>query len=351
MSYLWRLTRLIIGDGKDKIPYQWPADTLLKLTLSPPDLFGVVDPNHPRTTGAMSAEMRIEGATGRMLIADSPSLPPFVLDLNTPEGQVVFRGNEAELRVTVPSEEDLLRHLNWLLDKVTLFATAYSGIFVDVVGIQGTIAGRSVAGIFPPESYSAHLAVVDGPGRDQIIRSALQTPGFDNPSYARIAASCHYFRQALRLVSPGQVSFPPYTTHSETLLNLSKALEVLLGTSKRDKIRERFRALGFDHQEIESQIIPIFLVRNELDVAHPALAPATREEIVTMRRFVDRTITNVAYILRTVLSTLEANPNALGPIAGQAPAERKALLRRLQSYREAPALDPDSRTPAILGLK
>ena len=60
-------------------------------------------------------------------------------------------------------------------------------------------------------------------------------------------------------------------------INLTKAIEVIF-TAKRDVIRGKAKEWGIDSDFIEKRIISLFLIRNELDVAHVATAPLRSEQ-------------------------------------------------------------------------
>jgi len=90
----------------------------------------------------------------------------------------------------------------------------------------------------------------------------------------------------------------PELNASEFLVDLVKSLEILVGSSRdRDKMRQGCEKLGFSRTEIESQIIPIVLARNELDGAHPVGARLSDEDILVLRQYVERASQNVRAIL------------------------------------------------------
>ncbi len=84
----------------------------------------------------------------------------------------------------------------------------------------------------------------------------------------RLKAALHYFYTARRLVQAGDTIWEFVT---EIILNYAKVIEVLFG-SCRDNIRSQLKTLGYDETTIESNFIPIMILRSQYDVAHPRIA-------------------------------------------------------------------------------
>ena len=350
MSNFWKLRRLLVGDGAS-IPVVWPAEIDLTFRLTPGDIFGVPGAGTPRSTMTGETKFSIDGETGKLVVLETGPLPTFRLDGTFKDGSLIFVGNEAVLKASAVSEQHLESLMNWASVLLTQFLTVQVGSFVDIASVKGTVAGHPVAALYPAESYSILLASVDAALREERIRSALQGPSVDNPSYPRFVASTRYFHHALRLIAPTEVNYVPYSAHAEVLLNLAKSIEILFSAPTRDALRGRLRELGYSDEQIESQIVPILLVRNEIDVGHPTSGQATPEDVATLRRFVDRSLQNVAAILQNVWRHIFLNQSFLDPLHGPADPDRAKLIAKLQAYLEAPRLDPSARTPIIISAK
>lgn len=347
MSNFWKLRRLLVGDG-GWVPVVWPAQIELAYRLRPGDLFGIPGAGTPRSTVTGETKFSIDGETGKLVVLETGTLPPFRFDGTFKDGSLTIVGNEAVLRATAASEQHLESLMNWASVLLTQFLTVQLGAFIDIESVKGTVAGRQVAALYPAESYSILLASVDTALREERIRSALLGPSVDNPSYSRFVASTRYFHHAIRLIAPTEVNYVPYNAYAEVLLNLAKSIEILFSAPSRDVLRGRLRQLGYSNDQIESQIVPILLVRNEIDVGHPTSGHATPEEVATLRRFVDRSLQNVAAILQNVWGHICLNQRFLDPLPGYCDADRAKLIARLQAYLEAPRLDPAARTPIII---
>lgn len=347
MSNFWRLRRQLVGDGASAL-VAWPAAVELRFRLKPADLFGMPDPSVPRSTISGETKFSIDGETGKLTVLETGELPPYRLDGTFNDGSLTIVGNEAVLQANAVDEVHLESLLSWTSILLTQFLTVQIGAFIDIHSVRGTIAGRRVSALYPADSYSILLASVDAELRDERIRRALQAPSFNNPSYSRFVASTRYFHHALRLIAPMEVNYVPYSAHSEVLLNLAKSIEILFSAPSRDALRARLRALEYTEEQIETQIIPILVVRNEIDVGHPTSGHATPEEVATLRRFVDRSLKNVAAILQNVWQRIILDEAFLDALPGDGGADRTKLIAKLKTYLAAPGLDPSARTPVII---
>jgi hypothetical protein len=118
---------------------------------------------------------------------------------------------------------------------------------------------------------------------------------------------------------------------AEVVLNLTKAIEVIF-SSNRDRLREKAREWGFDHNFIEQRVVPLFLIRNELDVAHAASTPLTAEQHQCLIDFTDRALTHVHTLLSRI-SELEASGKLqLDPISSSLDKQKEKLLTDIKRY-------------------
>ena len=94
----------------------------------------------------------------------------------------------------------------------------------------------------------------------------------------------------------------------ELILNLAKSLEMLL-TSNRYVARARASEWGFTTDEVEERIIPIYLLRNEIGIAHASSGPLTQSQIATILDFSDTALTFVGGFLRQVFEAGDHKPH------------------------------------------
>lgn len=349
MSFLWRLNReLIFATGTNTSTIAWPALLRMRMRVAPADFFGVLEEGAELTTVSSTAEMEINGITGQLRLLSSPLLPEAHLTGSFEGGSLTIQSNEVGLEARMASIGHFQNTVNWISDRMTSFLAVHSGIYHEVTSLDGTLAGEEFSAIYPAESYSVAFSQVTDEERKAAICSALAAPNQDQGSYTRYVAACHYFHQAVRLVSPRQVRFSPYAVHAEVLLNLCKSIEALVAPTSRNDLRVKFKNLGFSDAEIESQIVPISLIRNEVDVGHAALNPAVRSEIATLRSFVDRSIQNVAAILRSVGARITLGENPLPPVVERSSDERLAFVSKLKLYLAEPKLNSGTQQPHIV---
>jgi hypothetical protein len=104
----------------------------------------------------------------------------------------------------------------------------------------------------------------------------------------RLLAAAHYFHLAVKL---------DRSAHSvgefmgETLLNLSKVLEVLFPPTSEDgtitTARMGLKALGYNDEQIEQKFIPSIALRNALDVGHSSLFLLTKKQLRVIHAYTE----------------------------------------------------------------
>jgi hypothetical protein len=88
---------------------------------------------------------------------------------------------------------------------------------------------------------------------------------------------------------------------AEALLNYSKTLEVLFGDT-RDQQRAGLRAIGVPDDDIETRFIPVTLLRDFLDVAHPKLSQLDSQRLRDLYLF----LIGLEHDFQTLLATARA---------------------------------------------
>jgi len=145
-----------------------------------------------------------------------------------------------------------------------------------------------------------------------------------------------YFQQALRLESPHETSVPSLNV-GEIALNLAKAVEVLF-SSERDKIRQKCSLIGYTDVQVESQIIPILVIRNQLDVAHAAGTSISEEDTRTIHDYIRISVSNVRNLLLRVGSSLTKSIDVLDPLPTIKETDRRKICVRLREHMKEPLL-------------
>jgi hypothetical protein len=114
-------------------------------------------------------------------------------------------------------------------------------------------------------------------------------------------------------------------------LNLTKGLDVLCSGS-RDSLREIGKNCGIDPVFVEERIIPLHLIRSNLDVAHVALGPFTTGDRDTIVAYVQRAITHVREFLGRVADAMEAGTLQLEAVPATLDSDKKKLIAKIAEY-------------------
>ena len=141
----------------------------------------------------------------------------------------------------------------------------------------------------------------------------------------------YYWRQAYRLRSnhPFTISFLP-----DVVLNLAKAIEIVL-SGHRDTARKRARDFGLDSKFIEERIVPILIVRNHLDVGHPATGVLSQEEIKVLSDYSDQAFESVSKLLDDLFVKVNSGAITLPKVDESVGSDRVELISELRQYLEA----------------
>jgi hypothetical protein len=341
MSYFASLLRQITLEESTE-PVSWPAILDVQAHLSPGELFGVTTDAQDSVVVAplQTVTVTFHGLQGTMHFHAPTTLAATDFCAQLPTGSLEIKGSTARLLIEVTSHQ----HLNLVADWITLglgpFLSVQIGVFVEVKTLKGTLGGRSLSAMYADGTYSALFAFLDEKGRSAGIEAALQCIRQDSPSYPRFTVASLYYHQALRLLSPHEISFVPYLAHAEVMLNLVKCLEILFGSDRHDKIRIAAEKLGFESAEIESQIVPIFILRGHYDVAHPRASRPDPKDVKLLRNYIDRSVLNVAYILRRASDQIGKGQLQLNALTPKSESEDAVFKVKLRNYLQANPLSP-----------
>ena len=148
----------------------------------------------------------------------------------------------------------------------------------------------------------------------------------------RLVMAIYYYRHAKRLAAlePDRQSMA-----AEVILNLSKAIEIVF-SANRDMLRKQARELGFESQFVERWIVPILLIRNELDVAHVTSTPLSSFQHQAILDFLDRASVHVHTMLEKLAELQRSGKLHLKPLADSLDRDKEALLKRIREYGTAP---------------
>jgi len=156
------------------------------------------------------------------------------------------------------------------------------------------------------------------------------------PGAERIIFAQCFFRHALLL---SKQTYNTEASLGEILLNLTKCIEVFWG-DVRNTIRQKLTDIGFPTEFIEQKIIPFFLLRSKLGIAHVSMAPLTREHKDLMHEFIISAFNNVQYLIHTVSEKVYNEEYQLPPISDEIETEKLRILQSIQEYLNTPNMSP-----------
>lgn len=239
-------------------------------------------------------------------------------------------GNTLELRIGVNSLKEAEQVVGSASQLLPAFLSLRLQVFVWIKEFLVDIAESRSRLETSSHRYGITIATTEHNenAATQSVRNWLT----QRPESLRAVMAIYYYRQALRLavLEPDRQSMA-----SEVILNLAKAVEIVL-SSDRDHLRAKAREWGLDAEFIERWIVPILLIRNELDVAHVASAPLLSTQHQAILDFLDRASAKVHTLLLQILEMSQSGQVTLDPPSASMDADKERLLKKLAEYAASP---------------
>ena len=318
----------------------WPSTTSIRASLSPLDVFGVPTKNRPRTLlvrAAPDVQIFFNSNNGRTEVESSIFLSPLSYkQMFSNKINISFDKNLLVIQSEVVSLEDLKSILIFIEYHLPAYFSIEMSTYITVEEIVGEI-GSNFKFRYELNEFKAIIFTSTEKRRKNHIDEALTFSQLTTPSAARFVLACIYYQQALRFLSPLESKIPSLNM-AEVLLNLAKCLEILFGN--RDGVRKACKMLGYNSEQIESQIIPLLLGRNELDIAHAVGSRIPYECIDILLNYGNRALLNVRSVLIRTGRALGQNEDILMPL--KLKKEKIKLLKDFQNYLEKPGLPLES---------
>lgn len=333
MANLWRFKQKVLIDTEPN----WPALIKCTFKLTPPDFFERNENTPIKTTIFGDTEIQFDPKVGKILGKKTGDAPPLEHSITMTNGFVSINGNNATAEFTVDNLEHAVATLDWLIRVFSGFLSIQLKTYCDLHDFSGTINEIPMSIVYEPHGLSATMFHTEPNKRAEEIEKAFQLIDPNSPSYMRFVASSAYFHQALRLTSPFQVDFPPDLALGEVVLNLAKCIELLFSPS-RNELRKKLLLLDYTEDQIESQLISIAIVRNELDIGHPLSGFIDADEITELRIFAHRALENVQAMLKRTASKIRSNRQFLAPLTNSGDKDRKKLISKIKTHLAKPSL-------------
>ncbi len=309
-----------------EVPREYPRQVIVTVTLGPEDAFGLNC--KPRTTVRRAEHIDAQfdpGEGSAFLRGDLIDAVDTAIGVGRLDAH--FKGNVLTIRYEVDSLDDAENFARAVSHVLPPTLSLHLGTFVWVKDFWldlGTAKYRFVALEMRPLAVLATRKE-----QEQRLASALTHFGkvVEDPTGRLVSALC-YYRHALRLeaLMPCNEEFA-----AEVLLNLSKAIEIIF-SNNRDRLRAQAEQWGFSQQDVERRIVPLLLIRNEMDVAHVATGLLRRKERDTFLDFVGTAVHAVRDVLEKVLGDVESGAVVLKPCGERVKKDKTELLEHIREY-------------------
>lgn len=305
----------------------FPSQVQIKFRFGPEDAFGL-EGNRQRTTIARSSQAKftwnaMEGVSSWQAHLIDRTMCEFAIG----QMRTALDGNELTFEFEAISLDELERCCAAANFALPPLLSRQLGIFVWIKHFTVFVGHKrfryEITNLMSGIKASSADQTIEG------VKASVRTLPLLSSYNARIFSAMYYYRQAIRLES---IEPDTQAMASEVILNLTKAIEAAFGTSSRDKIRKWCRDLGFSNAYIETSVIPLFLLRNELDVAHVSISPLSSDERASVVQFMKRATFTVNDILSRVEDLLIRREIALPPTSERLDRKKAKLIKSIQSY-------------------
>jgi hypothetical protein len=304
----------------------FPAKLAIKIRFGPDDAFGVKTAS-PRTTAKRAAPAHLTwNANEAVSFWEGEFIDKIQTSFEIGKLAGTWDGNVLTLIVPVSSEEDsngVILSANHILPAALSFRLR---VFVWIKEFTVKINGSSSRVETVGHRYGITIATTEHNQHESI--EAVKDWLLTREQSLRLVMAMYYFRHAERLstIEPDRQSMT-----AEVILNLTKAIELIF-TAKRDVIREKSKEWGIDSDFIEKRIIPLFLIRNELDVSHVATAPLRNEQQQSLLNFTDRALSHVYELLSKISEMERSGRIKLDAVSATLDKDKGKLLSAISKY-------------------
>jgi hypothetical protein len=293
----------------DQEPLEFPGDAVVELELGPPKAFGTsAEPSRLALLGHQ-ARLIWNANTGHTTILSDPPLGILDVTLETPSQSLVLNGDCLTFTWNCMNLSDLTETLQAFY---YIFPTLLNIGFHDPPFVR-RIGGRVGDVEFNwqhSEAVSQFRTTTQEALEDHVAKSFNRFDLLSAISNRRLVAALYYFHQGSRLSVVGKSR---WEFMGEAILNFAKTLEILF-TPERDTIRAYLSKLGYSEEEVEGDFIPIIILRNKFDVAHPRMAIFNQTQLQTLYSYLSRTEDVFRELLARIIENLEAGTFSLDEV-------------------------------------
>lgn len=322
--YLLQHRGLVLKKGT--VPSKFPAMVTATLTFAPEDAFGV----HAvgvRTTAPKDRPANFTWNANEGSVQWEVELIDRVNTIfNRGNFKASLDGNNLILNFNTPSLDntsDVVASANHFLPVLLTF---HLKVFVWITKFEVNIGEANFNFEIPRYNASITVATKEH-NTNQILTTLDEWLGSDKLDL-RILSALYYYRHAKRLVNmePNRESMV-----AEVLLNLTKAVEIIF-SNNRKRLRTRARKWGFSEVFIEKRIIPLLLIRNELDIAHVTTSPLDIDQRQVIINFTRAAFMAVHELIERIFKLAKDKEIKLQPTSQHVESDKKNLLQNIAHY-------------------
>jgi hypothetical protein len=310
----------------DQGPPSFPSKLTAKIRFGPEDAFGVPSQTSRTTAKRATPAHLLWNANEGISVWQGDIID--ALDTKMERGGLTahWAGNLLDLGINVNSIEEVEQLVGSASQLLPAYLSLRLQVFVWVKEFQVEVGGRSFRLETASHRYGITIATTEH-NQTEAIQSVDNWLKQRRESLRAVMA-IYYYRQALRLAAlePDRQSMV-----AEVILNLAKAIEIIF-SSDRERLRSKAKEWGLDTDFIERWIIPVLLIRNELDVAHVASAPLLSTQHQAILDFLARASVHVQTLLLQVLEMSQSGRVILDPPSASVDADKERLLKKIEEY-------------------
>ena len=284
--------------AEDNKELQFPNELKVIVKLAPPTVFGMANDYSRLVVHGSKTHMLWNSNSGRLQWKSEPSLSPLEVQVESPTTKFLLQGDL--LTYTCPCEN--LDQLIGCLNGLQFVLPAFLNIKFPDPPVVEYIKGALGSVDFRWEHGGMVQSCTPQSGEilEEHVAEFLKTlPLFTGTKNRRLVTAIHYFYTGSRLLVSGHSQ---WEFMAECILNLCKALGILFGNDM-DSVRAGLARLGYAAEEIEGDFIPLIILRNSVDVAHPRVAIFPQEHLSILYVYLSNSETRFRELLeRTIQS-------------------------------------------------
>ena len=282
---------------------------------------------------AVEAKVHFNQNTGEHFIVSAQPLEPLDVTIEEPDRRWELRGNE--LRVLIErcaSDRDLTDLIGSLYNGLPILLNVELADPPVIERIEGKVGATRFRWELTDWQMSVHT-ITQEEQEGKVADSWERFELLSNPQNRRLIGALHYFHMACRLTRAGH---SPWEFMAESILNLSKTLEVLFPPSgdgqTRDAARRGLAALGYS-AEIERDFLPAMALRNEIDVGHVDLSLYTRQQLHSLHRHTEAAESAFREMLQRLMGQMTKGTITLDPYAATpAGTDAQRVIDTIEQY-------------------